>query len=392
MKEKESCIIHVNVTEYTAAVTVAKNPSLADTCFAIALEGSAQRVIITPSRRAWEEGIRPGMAVSTAQRMLPKLQVLPPDVQAIAKADQVIASIVQAYSPHYRCDKNGHAYLDMSGTTRLFGPVVDSALRLRRQIREQACLESSVAVASNKLVAKIGTRAVRPFGLTQIRQGDEASFLASQDVSLLCGIGRATKALLNTAGITQIGEIAALDDSQVIAFLGKRGLALRDAARGLDVSVVHDRLYEQRTIKRKVYFSQPVFHRDALQASLVRAAEDAASEMRSQDLGCSKLSVALLWSDGRKSEATRKTKGQWIYDHEIEAELFLCCMDALERRVSLLAFTIGLSDLEPNLKQQDLFSLFSEKRTGNLQASVDAMRSRFGSGILTHATALYHEQ
>ena len=239
MHESEASIVHVNITDFAAAVAIAKQPRLATRPFAIALEGSARRVVITASRKAWEEGIRAGMPVSTAQRMLPALEVLPPDTQSAAKADSAIASLVASYSPDIQCDKGGHVYLDMKGTGRLFGPVMDSALKIRKEIREQLGLEGAVAVASNKLVAKIGTRAIRPCGLAHIREGEEASFLASQDVGLLSGVGSAIARLLEVAGITQIGQIAALDDNQIIAFLGRRGLALRDAARGLDTSSLH---------------------------------------------------------------------------------------------------------------------------------------------------------
>ncbi|MEA4860343.1 MAG: DNA polymerase, partial [Sphaerochaeta sp.] len=230
MQRDRASIIHLNVTDFAAAVAVAKDPQLADKAFAIALEGSARRVILNPSRRAWDEGIRVGMPVTLAERMLPSLLILPPDVQATNKAEQIITSVVQTYTPHFQCDKGGHVYLDMSGTTRLFGPAVDSAVRIRKEIRERIGLDGAVAVASNKLVAKIGTRTIRPFGLAQIREGEEASFLASQDISLLSGVGQAISSLLHVAGITQIGQLAQLDDEQTIAFLGKKGLALRDAA------------------------------------------------------------------------------------------------------------------------------------------------------------------
>jgi len=71
MHESEASIVHINITDFAAAVAIAKQPRLANRPFAIALEGSARRVVITASRKAWEEGIRAGMPVSTAQRMLP---------------------------------------------------------------------------------------------------------------------------------------------------------------------------------------------------------------------------------------------------------------------------------------------------------------------------------
>jgi len=390
MHERKASIVHINITDFAAAVAIAKQPRLAGRPFAIALEGSARRVIITTSRTAWQEGIRVGMPVSTAQRMLPDLEVLPPDTQSAAKADSAIASLVASYSPDIQCDKGGHVYLDMKGTDRLFGPVLDSALQIRKDIREQLGLEGAVAVASNKLVAKIGTRAIRPCGLAHIREGEEASFLAAQDVSLLSGVGPAIARLLSVAGITQIGQIAALDDNQVIAFLGRRGLALRDAARGLDTSPLQKGVMDKQFIHRKVNFAEPILNLMELKAGVFAAAEDAGLQMRLDGMSCQAVQICLFWSDGRTSEATKRTKGQWVYDFEIEDALFQAAQQAMGRRVRILAFTLKLFDLGPALKQTDLFIPEILHKQDSLQQAIDEVRRRFGPGILTHATALCH--
>ncbi len=390
MHERKASIVHINITDFAAAVAIAKQPRLAGRPFAIALEGSARNVIITTSRKAWQEGIRVGMPVNTAQRMLPDLEVLPPDTQSAAKADSAIASLVASYSPDIQCDKGGHVYLDMQGTDRLFGPVLDSALRIRKDIREQLGLEGAVAVASNKLVAKIGTRAIRPCGLAHIREGEEASFLAAQDVSLLSGVGPAIARLLSVAGITQIGQIAVLDDNQVIAFLGRRGLALRDAARGLDPSPLQKGVMDKRYIHRKVNFAEPILNLMELKAGVFAAAEDAGLQMRLEGMSCQAVQICLFWSDGRTSEATKRTKDQWIYDSEIADALFQAALQAMGRRVRILAFTLKLFDLGPALKQTDLFIPEILHKQDSLQQAIDEVRRRFGPGILTHATALCH--
>lgn len=390
MQDRQANIVHINITDFAAAVEVAKDPTLADRPFAIAYDGPSRRVVITTSRKAWEEGIRAGMPVTTAQRLLPSLKILPPDAKAISKADSAIASLVKAYTPDLQCDRGGHVYLDMKGTGRLFGPVVDSALRLRREIRQQLGLDGAVAVASNKLVAKIGTRTVRPGGITQIREGEEASFLADQDVSLLSGVGPAIGRLLTAAGITQIGQLAALDDYQVIAFLGKKGLALRDAARGIDISSLHRQSVQERSIHRKVDFAEPILEIESLKAAVIATAEDAALEMRLEHMGCQLIEIRLQWSDGRTSEARRRSKGRWVFDQEIADEAFQAALQALDRRVRLLSFVLRLTSLTPLIGQTDLFIPETTQKEEALQKAVDAVRCKFGPAILTHAAAIGH--
>ncbi|WP_320120939.1 DNA polymerase [uncultured Sphaerochaeta sp.] len=390
MQRAGASIIHINVTDFAAAVEVAKNPSLADTPFVVALEGSARTVVLTPSHRAWEEGIRAGMPLRFAKQMVPSLQVLPWDNQSTTKADTAITSIAQEYSPSIQCDRGGHIYLDMQGTTRLFGPVVDSAVHIQGEIRKKLNLEASVAVASNKLVAKVGTRTTRPAGLIQVREGDEASFLAWQDVSLLSGVGSATARLLSVAGITTIGQIAALGDEQVMAFLGKRGLALRDAARGLDNSPLQSGLPEKRIVQRKISFAEPILEMDALKAAVVTAGEDAALSMRTAGLGAAKIHIALLYSDGRRSEASHRIKGQWVYDLEISLVAWKVAQLAASRRVRILSCTLSLGELSPLAPTLDLFLPDAQHRSDSLQQAVDRMRHKFGPGILTHGAALAH--
>jgi DNA polymerase-4 len=322
--------------------------------------------------------------------MLPSLQLVSPDAASKAKADAAITEIALRYSPSIQCDTGGHLYLDVEGTTRLFGPSVDCAVRIRNEMHERLHLEPAVAVAANKLVAKIGTRAIRPCGITQIRDGDEASFLSRQDISLLPGVGPSIRGLLLVAGIREIGQIAALDDSQVIAFLGKRGLALRDASRGLDFSPLDSKALGQRKIFRRVDFTEPVCELAAFRAAVIAASEDAGLEMRIQRLGCSTVHISLAWSDGFSTEAFQRTKGQWVIDRELMVSSWQVAVKAMNRRVRIVAFTLSLKDLAPALKEPDLFEMEGPTKEERLQSAIDEARSRFGPAILTHAAAVFH--
>jgi len=383
-------VIHINVTDFAASVEMLKNPSLADKPFILAKEGGGRKVVIIASRKAQAEGVYPGLSVDMAHRLCHSLVVVPPDPPAYAKADAAMTEIVQQYSPAIQCDKGGHLYLDMKGMGRLFGPPVDCAMRIRNELYDRLQLTPAVAVASNKLVAKIGTRTIRPCGIAQIRGGEEASFLSHQDIALLPGVGPSISRLLCVAGIREIGQIAELGDVQVLAFLGKRGLALRDAARGLDSSVVDTKVLEQRKLVRRVDFNEPVFEFDAFRSAVISAAEDAGMELRSQKMGCSTVHMTITYSDGSTAEGSKRTKGQWVLDNQLMEAAWAAALQALLRRVRILSFSLALGALAQASLQPDLFVPEAEERTQRLQAAVDATRSRFGVGILTHAAAVYH--
>ena len=382
-------IIHINVTHFAAAVAIAKEPSLADTAFIIAKDSNRQ-VVLAPSRRAIEEGIYAGMPVSHALHLCPALRTIAPDATATNRAESALLSIASRYCPTIQHDLGGHLYLDMVGTTRLFGPPVDCAVRIRNEIHEAMGMEPAVAVAANKLVAKIGTRTIRPSGITQVREGDEASFLAMQDIALLPGVGPSIGRLLSVAGFQDIGQLAMLEDQQVLALLGKRGLTLRNAARGLDSSFVDNREVGSRNIRRRIDFAEPVHDRDALRAAVVATAEDAGVSMRQELLSCSSVNCMIFWADGSSNEGTFRSASPLILDSEIIEGAWSALQCGMKRRVRIRAIVMTLQNLSPAKREPDLFTPAGPSREERLQTAVDATRRRFGMAALTHAATVFH--
>jgi DNA polymerase-4 len=175
-----------------------------------------------------KEGISPGMALAAAERKVKNLTVLPPDPAAYETMNKELERIAAVYAPAHESDNQGNMYLDLTGTAGLFGPPADCSSRILREMLEQTGMRPAAAVAGNKLVCKVASRAIRPVGLIQIPAGAETAFLAHQDIGLLPGMG---PGLLRTAAVTgfrEIGELARLNDGEALALFGKRVPLLRD--------------------------------------------------------------------------------------------------------------------------------------------------------------------
>ena len=387
MKREQTTIIHVNVTNFMASVLALNDPSLRNRAFAITHMAAARRIVIAPSNKAFAEGISVGMPIVTALHRLPSLQLVCPDSLAYNQINKALLTIAQRYTPTVQNDGKGHLYLDITGTSRLFGPAIDCAVRLRNEIQAHVGLRPAIAVASNKLVAKIGTRTIRPEGIIQIQPGNESAFLAVQDSSLLSGVGPSISRLLAVAGLHTIGQIAALDDYQVIALLGKRGLSLRDAARGLDTSRVDGRELGMRTIHHRIDFTEPAYTLESIRSAIISAVEHAGLQMRKELLACSALQVTLFWADGSASDGRKTAKRPLVLDHELITAAWQATNQALQRRIRIRACTLTLRKLSPASRELDLFT---PPREELLQTTVDAVRTRFGPASLTHAAAIFH--
>ncbi|HCM27047.1 MAG TPA: DNA polymerase [Treponema sp.] len=381
-------VVHLNVIDFPASVAVAADRSLADRAFVVALASSARAVVLDVSRRAREEGLAAGMPLAAAERRVKGLLVLPPDPRACERTNALMESIAARFAPLVQNDSGGHLYLDLAGTSRLFGPHVDCAVRIRNEILEAAGLEPTVALARNRLVAKVATRSIRPAGIAYIREGDEAAFLAPQDAFLLPGVGPAVARVLSVAGLREIGELALLSDEEARALFGKRGCALRDAARGIDESSVAPGGLDGRLVRRRLDFSADVLDESVIRGAIVALAEDAGLELRLSRLAASRLGLSVSYADGARGEAEERSRRPLVLDAELIAAADRAYSRAAFRRVRVRSLSLALSGLAPARREPDLFIPEGPSRLERLQDAVDASRRRFGPAAVTRAVAL----
>ena len=386
---RASTVVHLNVADFQAAVAVARDGSLASRPFIIAgASQSARAIVLGLSHRARDEGLAVGMSLAAAQRLVPGLLVLPPDPAASALAESEMMRIASRWSPLVQDDSGGHLFLDLAGTERIFGPAIDCAVRIRNDIADAVGLEAAVAVAANRLVAKVAARSIRPVGVAYVRRGDEAAFLSPQDAELLPGIGPALSRVLSVAGIHEIGQLATLTDHEATALFGKRGLALRDAALGIDPTPVASGCLGQRSIKRRVDFETDQLGARSIRAALIASIDDAGLELRRSLLSAGRLVVAVQYADGCRAEATERHDAPWTLDAELIAAADRAFDRAATRRVRLRALAFELSALSPARREPDLFMPQGPDRLQRLQSAVDTARNRFGAAAVTRACAI----
>jgi DNA polymerase-4 len=207
------------------------------------------------------------MALAVAERRVKDLTVLPPDIPAYETMNNELERVVSQYAPVWENDKTGNLYLDITGTTGLFGPPCDCSSRILREIIERLEIKPATAVASNKLVSKVATRTIRPTGLIQIKAGTEAEFMSHQDIRILPGMGPGLLRAAEITGIREIGEAAALSVSEAHAIFGKQGPLLRSMAQGIDGSCVEERDGE-RQIAQQADFDEDIVDETAIRGLL----------------------------------------------------------------------------------------------------------------------------
>jgi len=380
-------VFHLNIIGFKAAVAAVKDKNLRFRPYVIAGTAGGRSLALDCSPEAVKQGIMPGMALAVAQRQVKDLIVLSPDIQAYQVMNNELEKVAERYAPVWENDKMGNLFLDITGTSRIFGPPADCSSRILREINEQAGIKPAAAVASNKLVSKVATRTIRPMGLIQIYNGTEAEFLSHQDIRILPGMGQKLLRTASIAGMREIGEIAALTVAQALALFGKQGPLLRSMAQGIDGSRVVERK-EDRRITRQADFNEDVIDETAIRAAIESLAEHGGLEMRNEKLGMKNLSVAVIYADGVRVEGKEQVKRPLVTDREIMAAAYKVYKKTVGRRIRIRSIGISFENLVPLGFQPDLFEPETETADRKLQEAVDKIQNRYGAGKITKGLVL----
>jgi DNA polymerase-4 len=334
-----------------------------------------------------KQGLAPGMALAVAERKVKDLAVLAPDPPAYETMNRELEKIAANFAPAFENDTNGNLYLDLTGTTGLFGPPADCSSRILREIFDKTGIRPAAAVAGNKLVCKAASRVIRPVGLIQIQEGTEAAFLAHQDIRILPGIGPKLLRTAEVTGIREIGEIASLSESAALALFGKRGPLLRSMAQGIDGSPVEERGGERR-ITQQADFSEDVIEDTAIRGAIEALAEHGGLAMRRDKLGASVVKLVVVYADGVKAEGSEKGKRLYVLDLDITAAAERIYRKAAVRRIRVRSIGLSLEGLTPLGYEPDLFEPEGEVKNRRIQEAVDNIQNRYGTGAVMRGLVL----
>ena len=227
-------VLFVDPPAFCTTVEGLVAPALRTRPVAVAPPGADRATILALSAEARLAGIERGMPVRQALKRCPDLVLLPPNPRLYARASRALHEVLRIYAPVIEPHGYGHAFLDLTGTGRLFGPAVDVAARVQREVRERLRLPLSVGVAANKLVSQAATTVVKPEPLLEVPGGDEASFLAPHPLDVLPDLHPRMRRRLDDYQLDLIGEVAAITESALCAVFGGAGRMLRAQARGID--------------------------------------------------------------------------------------------------------------------------------------------------------------
>jgi DNA polymerase-4 len=379
---RQRSIIHINVADFAVAVERTMDRRLRERPVVIAPEGATRAAVYDMSEEAYQSGVRKGMALRRALRYCPDAAVLAPHPDRYERAMVGLLKYTLPYSPLIEMtDHKGHLFVDATGTGRLFGPPPDLAVRIRRTVRTEMGFDPIWSVASNKLVAKVATRIVKPSGEYIVRPGDEAGFLAPLPVHLIPGIETQDLKRLREFNLTCAGQVTHLSPDQLAIVFGKRSQGLYEAVRGVDPSPVLPVGQERPVVRAGHAFGNDTNDTATVESTLYRLIERVGPELRQRRLAARRIGLTLDYSDGGRIIRQAVARPATANDFSLFAVAKLALYRAWFRRVRIRSLRIVCDRLTYPPAQRELFAVHEQKRRrrNDLIAALDAIRCRFGN-------------
>ncbi len=301
-------IVHVDMDAFFAAVEQLDNPSLRGKPVVVGADpkqGKGRGVVSAASYEARKFGIHSALPISIAYKRCPQAVFVKPRMKRYLEISHIVMDIFTEFSPVIEPLSIDEAFLDCTGTERLFGPSNLLGKAIKERILERTGLTASVGIASNKSIAKIASDLQKPDGLTICPHGEEKIFLSPLPISKLWGAGKKTVEYLHSLGIKTIGQLAALPIETLEKKLGTHGIHLWLLANGIDTREVAPD-WEIKSISEEITFEIDTEDIALLEKTILDLSDQVARRTRNEHK-CGKTITLKIRLEGFETHTRSKT-------------------------------------------------------------------------------------
>lgn len=390
-KTEERVILHCDLNNFFASVSLIFNPTLRSVPVAVCGDKEQRHGIVLAKNEAAKRcGVKTAEAIFEAKAKCPELVILPPMMDKYKEYSEKAHRIYEEYTDMIEPFGIDECWLDVTGSRLLFGSGEEIADKIRREIKQKLGITVSVGVSFNKVFAKLGSDMKKPDGITVISRENFREKIWRLPISDLLFVGRKTTDRLRSCGICTIGDAAVCSDEMLERLLGKNGLELKRYALGEDNSPV-SRQHEKATPKsigRSVTRQQDFKTPDEIWGMFLSLAREISDSLREQGLYAGGVQVHIRNAALSVKEFSRS------YPDSVNGAKIIA-----ERGMELLnehfGFTeplrsVGLRAI--NLRgyqtaiQEDIFGDSEKRETEEkIESSIYELRKKFGSTSITRA-------
>jgi DNA polymerase-4 len=383
---------HVDMDAFFVSVEELYDPSLKGKPVVVGGRPNERGVVSAASYAARKFGVHSAMPLRTAHKLCPQAIFVDGHPERYRECSHKVYEVLRSFSPLVEMASIDEAYLDITGTGRLYGPPLRAAHLLHGRMKAETSLNCSIGIAASRLVAKISSDQAKPNGVLWVMPGHEPAFLAPLDVRKVPGVGKVTEKNLHAFGIRKVGDLARLDEAFLEQQFGKWGLALAGKSRGLDAGGWFDTDIGAeegpKSISHEHTFNEDTADVAQIESTLARLCEMVGRRLRENQLHARTIQLKLRYTDfstiTRAHSVPRAT--------QLDTEMFEEIRELFRRNwkpgAAVRLLGVHASGWSEGDEQLDLLGEEKHERWKQALAAADRLRDKFGESAVGLAAGM----
>jgi DNA polymerase IV len=354
-------VLHLDMDAFFASVELLRRPDLVGKPVVIGGRGdpNSRGVVSTCTYEARKFGVRSAMPMRTAKKLCPDAIFLPTDFAAYKHWSGVFKEQMRAVSPAFEDRGIDEAYIDV---TDLPAESVEIGRELKQRVLSSTRMTCSLAIAPNKLLAKLGSELDKPDGLTILGFEDISTRIWPLDVRKLQGVGPKAEVKLKALGYATIGALAAVPLGKLRETFGESySRHLHETSNGRDDRPVVT-FREPKSRSAETTFDEDTRDWQEIARTLARLSKRVADELREKGYRARTVGIKLRFSDFELVTRDRTLEAATDDPLEIRRAAFECLGRVdLKKKVRLLG--VRLTELRRGeevtpLTEPDLLTIY----------------------------------
>lgn len=346
-------------------------------------------IVLAKSIPAKKYGIVTGESISEALKKCPSLFIAPPNHKLYQKYSEAFIKILEDYSPDIEQFSVDEAFIDVTGTRRLFGEPVALAHTIKDRIRDELGFTVNIGISDVKLLAKMASDFKKPDMIHTLYFEEVEQKMWPLPVEDLFYVGKSTKDKLYTMGIRTIGELANTDKKILVANLKSHGELIWNIANGIDISNLHSKTDKNKGYGNSTTVAVDITESESARIVLLSLCETVAKRLRADKVKGELITVTIKdnnfqsYSHQKQIDyATNSTSDIFEYAMEIFNEMWE------GTPIRLLGVSAGKLQTPDQAVQLSLFDDDIHIKREACDVAIDKIREKFGKDAIKRATYL----
>lgn len=390
----ESLVCHIDVNSaflsWTAADRIKRLNERVDIREIPAVIGGDQKtrrgIVLASSITAKAYGIKTGEPLFQAIQKCPNLSVYAPDYPLYVRYSAQLMELLYEVAPVVEQYSIDEAWIDLTGTDKLYGEPYHTATLLKNRIRDELGFTVNIGVSVNKLLAKMASSFLKPDRVHTLFPHELAAKLWPLPVGKLFFVGSATEKKLLTLGILTIGDLAKADVQQLKARLHKHGEIIWHYANGRCFEAVAAHAPLNKGYGNSTTTAADITDRLTAHRVLLSLSETVGARMRRDQQYGSCLTIHLRSNQFHDFSHQVALASPTNLTLEIYQAACLAFDKLWDKHTPLRQLGIYLSKIDQHcLRQGALFTEDNYLKLSQVDKTIDQIRAKFGSKAILRA-------